>query len=107
MGHYLPGGANGPIPISRLAAPNPQLPSSQGYVSVQQFQPQPMAYPATSGPLIGTAPGVVADVPGGGVTWGMTTEVQTAWLANGYVVPPSQVHRPGSVGWVGSRRGKA
>jgi len=50
---------------------------------------------------------VVADVPGGGVTWGMTTEVQTAWLANGYVVPPSQVNRPGSVGWVGSRRGKA
>lgn len=112
-------GACGPVPISRAAAPNPQMPSNQGFVSIQQFQPMPrnrapglvpLIY-APSQDAIGVqwAPGQGGDTPGGGgaACIGMFTAVDTAWIENGLVTPLPYQHLPGTVGFVGSRRSRA
>lgn len=113
-------GADGPNPISRLAAPNPQMPSAQGFISIQSFQPADFQRPKP-GPLIGQAaarstwigfqwaPGQGGDTPGGGgaALIGQTMPVETAWINKGQVMPNALQHKPGTVGWVGSRRGGA
>lgn len=114
-------GASGPNPISRAAAPNPQLPYMQGWISPASDQPAPFGHPMP-GPLIGVigprttwigyqwAPGQGGDTPGGGgaATAGQTIAVQTQWFKNGLVIPMSQQpHVSGTVGWVGTRRSRA
>jgi hypothetical protein len=115
-------GAYGPNPISRLAGWKPQLPASQGYIGTggAMFVPNEKQF-VVPGPIIGTiapasddigqqwAPGQGGDTPGGGgaALIGNTTEVETAWIVDGLVVPVAQAHAAGTVGWVGSRRGKA
>lgn len=111
----------GPNPISRAAAPNPQLPSGQGYIGTGgvEFQPAPRAVftlPGTSiltlpmpqGWAPQTSPGMGGDTPGsGGQFEGMTTAVQTSWLVDGVVNPGSVQHIPGSVGARAYRRSRA
>lgn len=117
--------AVGPNPVSRAAARNPQMPANQGYFGTGGPEFVPPSRPAFSspGPIIGTiappnlaigvqwAPGQGGDTPGGGgaATAGQTFPVETAWVDNGLVVPMSSVirHRPGTVGWVSSRRSRA
>lgn len=114
-------GQIGPVPISRAAATNPQLPSYQGYVSTEQFAPTPRFI--VPGPPLGVqvmapgigmqwAPGQGGDTPGGGGASmiGMTQDVQTLLIQDGLVVPLGQVygpHRPGTVGPTALRRGRA
>jgi hypothetical protein len=112
----------GPNPISRLAGWPGVLPASQGYIGTggPMFQPVPKVF-VIPGPVIGEiapeaddigiqwAPGQGGDTPGGGgaAMIGNTVEVETAWLVAGFVVPIQQKHASGSVGWIGSRRGRA
>lgn len=115
----------GPNPISRAATRDPQMPQNQGYFGTggPEFVPLPYAIFDLPGPVIGTvapaslgigtqwAPGQGGDTPGGGgaATRGMTHAVETGWIKDGYVVPAGKVvhHAPGTVSWVGSRRGGA
>ncbi len=99
------------------------LPSSQGYIGTGGDAFRPMPVFAVAGPLIGTiapasdaigvqwAPGQGGDTPGGGgaALIGDTMPVETAWVQDGFVVPASVAvkHRPGTVGWISSRRGRA
>ena len=116
------GGANGPIPISRLAGTAPQLPASQGYFGTggREFAPLPqqvfelpgMALFDAPVPGIGVqfAPGQGGDTPGGGGSyWGEPYGVDTDWIIDGYVNPSALQprNRPGSVGFQGSRRSGA
>jgi hypothetical protein len=112
----------GAIPMSRLAGWPGQLPAAQGYIGTGggMFAPTPRSF-VVPGPVIGTiapasddigqqwAPGQGGDTPGGGgaALIGNTTAVETAWIVDGLVVPIVRPHRPGSVGWQGSRRGRA
>ena len=115
-------GACGAIPMSRLAGNSPRLPTSQGYIGTggSAFVPNRVVF-LVPGPAIGAvapprddigvqwAPGQGGDTPGGGgaAMIGQTRAVETAWIVDGLVVPNRQAHAPGSVGWIGTRRGKA
>lgn len=116
-------GQVGPIGVSRLAGWPGDLPATQGYIGTggDMFRPTPRF--AIPGPSLGTiappedaigfqwAPGQGGDTPGGGgaAMIGETFPVETAWIQNGLVIPRSAqgAHRPGTVGWVGSRRSRA
>jgi hypothetical protein len=106
-------GANGPIPISRLAGRG-QLPAVQGFISIAGFSP-PARFEVPGPPLNHTlppagigpqwAPGAGGDTPGGGGAFtGETAPVETAWFQDGYVVTPSKIHNPGTVSARGPRR---
>ena len=113
-------GAFGPNPISRAAAPNPQLPSSQGYIGTggDMFRPVPrFVVPgppdglqvAPAGWGVQFAPGQGGDTPGGGGSVaGETHGIATAWYTDGLVTPPTDIpNRPGQVGARPSRRSNA
>lgn len=118
-------GANGPSSRSRVTDPTGlQLPMSQGYIGTGgvQFTPVSERTFETPGPVLGTigprstwigeqwAPGQGGDTPGGGgaaMTFGMNQPVMTAWITDGNVTPLALQHRPGTVGFVGSRRSGA
>ena len=116
-------GAYGAVPISRLAGWAPEYPASQGYIGTggPEFAPPTAPVFELPGPVIGVvgprstwigqqwAPGQGGDTPGGGgaALIGETHAVETAWVTNGAVTPQALQHRPGSVGFVGSRRSRA
>ena len=117
-------GANGPISLSRATeASGMSYPGGQGYIGTggDQFRPQSIPVFERPGPSIGTigprstwigaqwAPGQGGDTPGGGgaATQGELAPVGTLWILDGNVIPQALQHTPGTVGWVGSRRGAA
>ena len=115
------GGASGTIQLSRACGPYPNLPASQGFIGTggSMFMPQSQVIFEQKGPLLGDqiephgygtqfAPGQGGDTPGGGGSVkGETAAVRTNWINDGMVTPVALQHRPGSVGWVGSRRSRA
>jgi hypothetical protein len=112
--------ACGSIPISRLAGGSPQLPNSQGYIGTGGSEFRPLPVFTVPGPPLNTAPmppgigaqcapGQGGDTPGGGGASmiGEPVAVQCAWFQDGYVITPSRIHVPGTVGYRGARRGGA
>ena len=110
----------GPIQLSRVCGPGLDLPYSQGYVGTggDSFRPNPRVYvvpgpginrapmPPGNGPQ--WAPGQGGDTPGGGgQVLGQLSAVQTLWITEGIVTPQALQHKPGTIGFTGSRRGGA
>jgi hypothetical protein len=114
--------ACGAVPISRLAGWSPQMPAAQGYIATggPMFRPNPIVFAMVTDPPFASganldaiglqwAPGQGGSTPGGGgaAMIGETMAVETAWIQDGLVVPPTKAHVPGTVGWMSSRRSRA